>query len=88
MNITDIKFIKHIVPKGSSGTGYSEPDVFEITFDNGFKTKCLIDCWYRPDDKEVFVEAISNLAMNNILFVDNIEEAYQMYKDEKILNRV
>ena len=88
MNITDIKFIKHIVPKGSSGTGYSEPDVFEITFDNGFKTKCLIDCWYRPDDKEVFVEAISNLAMNNILFVDNIEEAYQMYKKKKILNRV
>ena len=37
MKITDIKFIKRIVPQGSSGTGYSEPDVFEITFDNGFK---------------------------------------------------
>lgn len=88
MNITDIKFIRHIVPKGSSGTGYSEPDVFEITFDNGFKTKCLIDCWYRPDDRQVFAEAISNLALDNMLFIDNIEEAYQMYKDEKILNRV
>ena len=43
MNITDIKFIRRIKPNGSSGTGYSEPDVFEITFDNGFKTKCLID---------------------------------------------
>lgn len=88
MNITDIKFIKHIVPNGSSGTGYSEPDVFEITFDNGFKTKCLIDCWYRSDDRQVFAEAIESLAMNNILFVDNIEEAYKMYKDEKLLNEV
>lgn len=88
MKITDIEFIKHIVPKGSSGTGYSEPDVFEITFDNGFKTECIIDCWYRPDDRQVFAEAIGNLAMNNVLFVDNIEEAYQMYKDEKILNGV
>lgn len=88
MKITDIKFIRHIAPKGSSGTGYSEPDVFEITFDNGFKTKCLIDCWYRPDDRQVFVEAIGNLAMDNVLFVDNIEEAYQMYKEEKILNGV
>ena len=88
MKITDIKFIRHIVPGGSSGTGYSEPDVFEVTFDNGFKTKCLIDCWYRPDDKQVFVEAISSLAMNDILLVDNIEEAYQMYKDEKIINGV
>lgn len=88
MKITDIKFIKHIVPNGSSGTGYSEPDVFEVTFDNGFKTKCLIDCWYRPDDRQVFAETIESLAMNNILFVDNIEEAYQMYKNEKILNRV
>ena len=88
MKITDIKFIRHIVPNGSSGTGYSEPDVFEVTFDNGFKTKCLIDCWYRPDDRQVFAEAIGNLAMNNILFIDNIEEAYQMYKDEKILNGV
>lgn len=88
MKITNIEFIRHIVPNGSSGTGYSEPDVFEITFDNGFKTKCLIDCWYRPDDRQVFVEAICNLAMNNVLFVDNIEEAYQMYKEEKILNGV
>lgn len=88
MKITDIKFIKHIVPQGSSGTGYSEPDVFEVTFNNRFKTKCLIDCWCRPDDRKVFAEAIGDLAMDKILFVDNIEEAYQMYKDEKALNGV
>ena len=88
MKIIDINFIRHIVPNCSSGTGYSEPDVFEITFDNGFKTECLIDCWYRPDDRQVFAEAIGNLAMNNILFIDNIEEAYQLYKTEKTLNNV
>lgn len=88
MKITDIEFIRRIVPKGSSGTGYSEPDVFEITFDNGFKTECLIDCWYRPDERQVFAEAIGDLTMNKVLFVDNIEEAYQMYKEEKILNGI
>ena len=88
MKIIDIKFIRRIVPNCSSGTGYSEPDVFEITFDNGFKTECLIDCWYRPDDRQVFAEAIGNLAMNNILFIDNIEEAYQIYKTEKTFNKV
>lgn len=88
MKITSIKYIRTIIPNCSCGTGYSEPDVFEVTFDNGFKTKCLIDCWYRPDDRQVFAEAISSLAMDNILFIDNIEEAYQMYKDEKALNGV
>ena len=88
MKITDIKFIKRIVPQGSSGTGYSEPDVFKITFDNGFKTECLIDCWYRPDDRQVFAEAIERLALNNMICIDNIEEAYQMYKDEKLLHKV
>lgn len=88
MKITSIKYIRTIIPNCSCGTGYSEPDVFEVTFDNGFKTKCLIDCWYRPDDRQVFAEAISSLAMDNILFIDNIEEGYQMYKDEKALNGV
>jgi hypothetical protein len=88
MNITDIEFIRRIKPNCSCGTGYSEPDVFEITFDNGFKTECLIDCWYRPDDKQVFVEAIERLSLQIMISIDNIEEAYQMYKDEKMLNGV
>ena len=88
MNITDIEFIRHIKPNCSCGTGYSEPDVFEITFDNGVKTKCLIDCWYRPDDRQVFVEAIERLSLQIMISIDNIEEAYQMYKDEKILNGI
>lgn len=88
MNITDIEFIRRIKPNCSCGTGYSEPDVFEITFDNGVKTKCLIDCWYRYDDKQVFVEAIERLSLQIMISIDNIEEAYQMYKDEKILNGI
>ena len=88
MNITDIEFIRHIKPNCSCGTGYSEPDVFEITFDNGVKTKCLIDCWYIYKDKQVFVEAIERLSLQIMISIDNIEEAYQMYKDEKILNGI
>lgn len=87
MKITEINFIKTIIPKGSSGTGYSQPDVFEIAFDNGFKTECIIDCWYRPDDKEVFIKSIEELLNKYTLFVDNVEEAYQMYKNEKMFNK-
>lgn len=90
MNITDIEFIRRIKPNCSCGTGYSEPDVFEITFDNGFKTKCLIDCWYMPDDKhkQIFIESVERLSNRCMICIDNIEEAYQMYKDEKMLNGV
>lgn len=88
MKITDIKYIRTIVPNCSCGTGYSEPDVFEVTFDNGHKTECLIDCWYRPDDKQEFFESVERLSNRLMICIDNIEEAYQMYKDEKINNEI
>ena len=43
MKIAKIEFIKHIVPKGSCCTGYSEPDKFHIYGDNGLETNILVE---------------------------------------------
>lgn len=48
MEILSFKKIEHKVPKGGSGTGYSEPDVFEVTIKDGdetFKKNVNIDIW-------------------------------------------
>lgn len=90
MRITDIRYLYTITPKGASGTGYSEPDKFEITFDNGYKRQCVIDCWYRSNDKQVFEEEMYNLLQEdyNIDSISNLYDAYKMYKEEKVLNNI
>lgn len=90
MKIVDIKYISTIYPISSSGTGHSQPDKFEITFDNGYKVVTLIDCWYRTDDRRVFDDEMYNLYQRdmNIDSIDNLFDAYQMYKTEKTLNKV
>lgn len=87
VNITNIEFIEHIVPKGSCGTGYSEPDKFLIYFDNGQKKKLLVDIWYR-DRKQlrgIFEKALIDQFQWHIsmpgdeLYVENMYDAYKMY---------
>lgn len=89
MKITDIKFIEHLVPKGSCGTGYSEPDKFKITcnknlYENDIwhkdsnEKEVWIDIWYRTNDviKSIFIKEIQE----HIGYVKNIDEAFEMYK--------
>ena len=81
MKITYFDFLRHIVPNGSCGTGYSEPDEFEVGYETkdeeSFKT-IYIDIWYRPIDaiKEEFLKTIKRHFGNK---VENIEEAFEMY---------
>ena len=88
MRILSIKFKEHLIPKGSCGTGYSEPDVFIVETD--VVTKDIwIDVWYR--DKEdyckIFTEAIHSQLEDCYKHfegqidtkVRNMDEAYQMY---------
>lgn len=79
--ITSITFKEHIVPKGSCGTGYSEPDKFVVELDNDFKSYVLIDVWYRTEDaiKQEFVDSINN-KFSRFGKCDNLEEAFEMYK--------
>ena len=91
MKILSIKFKKHIMPNGSCGTGYSEPDIFEIETD--IVTKLVyIDIWYRTKDEyySIFSEAIKNAFERCYShFADqidvkcrNMDEAFDMYIKE------
>ena len=93
MKIIKIEFIEHLIPNCSCGTGYSEPDKFRITCDKNLYSNDIwhkdsnekeiwIDIWYRTKDriKSIFIEAINN----NIGYIENIDEAFEMYK--KALN--
>ena len=82
MRIKSIKFIEHIVPNMSCGTGYSEPDKFEVTLTNNIKFFIYPDIWYVPNEyiKEQFVKSLNNAILEGSF--DNIDEAYEMYLKE------
>ena len=79
MKIHSIKKVEHFVPKGSCGTGYSEPDKFIVTYDDNKTTTVWIDIWYRPLDMiyEQFIKGMKE-AFDNF----NTLEAFNMYIDE------
>lgn len=88
MRIISIKFKKHFVPNCGGGTGYSEPDIFEVETD--FITKDVyIDIWYQTEDRyySIFKEAIeyafekyyTHFAKQIDLKCRNMDEAFAMY---------
>jgi hypothetical protein len=89
MKVTVLKYLKTFKPHGSCGTGYSEPDIFEVTFDNGETVHMAVDTWYRPASMihEEFLSAIDWQQFKGVL-VDNVEEAYRMYVDEAIAHKL
>ena len=88
--IISFKKLEHVVPSGSCGTGYSEPDKFEVTLDNGKKYTVWIDVWYRTFDrfKEEFLYGMDHVEEDDgyhiiKVFDDyNVDEAFEMYVDE------
>ena len=87
MKATSIKYFETLIPGGSCGTGYSQPDRFIITFENGSSIKVLIDIWYRTPDgiKEEFLRGINRVL--DIIHIDNLDELFSMYVDEIVKNR-
>jgi len=82
MKIISFKKIKHLVPNASSGTGYSEPDLFEVECDNGVKKKIYIDIWYVPVNG-IYREFKNGIREKfTLISIDNLFEAYNMYLDE------
>ena len=75
MKITKIEYLKTIIPKSSCGTGYSEPDFFFVTFEDGSKKELRVDIWYCPNDRKVFKEEIERIGG-----CDNEPQAYQAYR--------
>ena len=88
MKIKSIKFKEHFIPNCSGGTGYSEPDIFEVETDIVTKD-VYIDTWYITEDKyySIFTEAIKNafeecyahFANQIDVKCRNIDEAFNMY---------
>ncbi len=64
----------------SCGTGYSEPDVFEVKCDNGETHRMVVDIWYclKEDIKPIFQTELLRV----FGWTENMEEAYEMYVDE------
>lgn len=88
MKITSIKFIEHVRPNCSSGTGYSEPDKFHVICDTGYETDVWVDIWYRPmiTWKEEFYDGIYRVFPNDS--VSNFKEAFEMYIDALIESKL
>ena len=80
MKITSIKLTKHLMPGGSCGTGYTEPDYFKVTCDDGLDYQVMIDIWCRPitSVKPEFLTVIGKKLPN----VTNINDAWEMYVSE------
>lgn len=86
MRIKKCKFIEHVVPNMSCGTGYSEYDVFLITLEDGRAKKVYVDMWYVPEDKmkSTVREALERQLRFDMgdhideIIVDNIDEVYEM----------
>lgn len=82
IKIKSIEKIKHIVPKSSGGTGYSEPDLFNVTLADGTNAKVYIDIWYMSVDKIRYEFIYALRKKFEYCSIKNIEEAYKMYVDE------
>lgn len=86
MKIKECKFIEHVTPNMSCGTGYSEYDVFLITLEDGRAKKVYVNMWYVPEDKmkSTVREALERQLKFDMgdhideIMVDNIDEVYEM----------
>lgn len=86
MRIKECKFIEHVAPNMSCGTGYSEYDVFLITLEDDRTKKVNINTWYVPKDrmKSTVQKALEQQLRFDMgdhideITVDNIDEVYEM----------
>ena len=66
---------------GSSGTGFSEPDILHVVCDNGYETDITVDIWYMPIGRirDKFINGISK-KIN--LDEDDLIKAFVLYVKE------
>ena len=78
MNRVKINYLDTFVPNMSCGTGYSEPDLFQVICDDGTAKVVDIDIWYRTEDSAI-AEFYSTMR-TEFSNCDNLEEALEMWK--------
>ena len=78
MKITKISYLERYRPNMSCGTGYSEPDIFQVICDNGTAKNVWIDIWYCSEEGSIseFYETMKEE------FPDckNLDEAFEMWR--------
>lgn len=79
MKIASIDFDSHFCPNMSCGTGYSEPDKFVVTLENGNKYELWVDIWYLPNMNSVKKSFISSIEDKFGSTCANVDEAFEMY---------
>ncbi len=79
MLIKSIRYIGTMRPDMSCGTGYSEPDKFHVVYDTGLETDVWVDIWYLPEEcvRSAFFRGLYDAFH---LLPDNLDEAFEMYK--------
>lgn len=85
MEIVKVEYKGKFIPKGSCGTGYSEPHIYELTNKYNNKYKIDIDIWYKSDDQipNIIKKEIKDYCWK----IDNVDFVYnEIYKD--ILKRI
>lgn len=65
MRVKDIRYVEHLVPQGGSGTGYSEYDVLEVTFEDDSYRRIHLGTWYAPT-RTVAEDFIKELGITTI----------------------
>lgn len=78
--IVKFEHFKRIEANTSCGTGYSEPDIWLVTLEDGTQRKVTIDIWYCPADflKKQFKEGMSWAGFSDY----NVDEAFELYINE------
>lgn len=76
MRIVSVNYSRSIVPEGSCGTGYTQPDYWIVELDDRSQYKVCIDIWYRPiaSIKKEFLASLGRLRN-----AENIEDAFEMF---------
>lgn len=87
MKVIAFKKIATIKSTGYCGTGYDEPDVFEVTTSNPngdtFTDVIEISKWYCPIEalKEHYLDAMNELFAGDI---ENLDEGFEIYAKESL----
>ena len=84
IRVISVKYLYHYAPNASCGTGYDEPDIYELTTDTGDKYKLSVSMWYRPYDsfRQQAEEAITFMLDFKGVYIENKEEVIELLRKE------
>ena len=82
LKIKSIEEVGHIIPKGSSGTGYCQYTTLQITYENGLTQKTTIPNWYTSEQEQIqqFKEVTRRMLLEGFYVIHNQESINRFLK--------